>query len=167
MRYAFGTENPQPLDVGDSPIVLIVVVTAFALRMVLRTLRATTRGRLLVLFGHSGGRDAGNRRPMGAILAELADRVMVTNDHPGHEDPAAIADEIHAGVRAGGDLPAEVRVCLDRGEALRTLLAEARTGDTVLLAGKGHETHQVLPTGCLPWNDSRQAARALAELGWR
>lgn len=154
---------------GDQPFRVLVdfAHTPHALQTVLRTLRTTTRGRLLVLFGHSGGRDAGNRRPIGSILAELADIVLITNDNPAHEDPAAIANELLAGVRETKGSTAEVQVCLDRREALRKLLSEAQAGDTVLLAGKGHETYQILPSGRVPWNDSREAAQALTELGWQ
>jgi UDP-N-acetylmuramoyl-L-alanyl-D-glutamate--2,6-diaminopimelate ligase len=140
--------------------------TPHALETVLRTLRAQTKGRVLVLFGHSGGRDAGNRRPMGRIAAELADLVVVTSDNPAHEDPAAISAEIVAGSREAATGTDDVRVVIDRGDALRELMSEARAGDTVLLAGKGHEDYQTLATGKIDWNDAREARSALAALGW-
>ncbi|GAB7044010.1 MULTISPECIES: UDP-N-acetylmuramoyl-L-alanyl-D-glutamate--2,6-diaminopimelate ligase [Catenuloplanes] len=140
--------------------------TPHALETVLQTLRAQTKGRLMVLFGHAGGRDSGNRRPMGRITATLADVVMVTSDNPAHEDPAAISAEIVAGTREAEAGTSDVRVVIDRADALRELLADARPGDTVLLAGKGHEEYQALATGNIDWNDAREARRALADLGW-
>jgi UDP-N-acetylmuramoyl-L-alanyl-D-glutamate--2,6-diaminopimelate ligase len=157
----------QRIDCGQ-PFQMLVdfAHTPHALATVLRTVRAHTNGRLMVLFGHSGGRDAGNRRPMGSIAAELADVLMVTSDNPLHENPAEIAAEIVAGAHQTVDATCDIRVHLDRGEALRALIAMAEPGDTVVLAGKGHEEYQVLSDRKVAWNDARECRQALAEQGW-
>jgi UDP-N-acetylmuramoyl-L-alanyl-D-glutamate--2,6-diaminopimelate ligase len=115
--------------------------TPDALERALRTLRPLTRGRLIVLFGCGGDRDRGKRPIMGRLAAELADLAVVTSDNPRTEDPDAIIDEIVAGMGAGERL----RIT-DRREAIGAALGAARPGDTVLLAGKGHETYQVVGT---------------------
>lgn len=156
----------QSIDCGQPFQVLVDFAhTPHALGTVLRTVRTNTMGRLMVLFGHSGGRDAENRRPMGRIAAELADVVMVTSDNPLHEDPAEIAAEIVAGAREA-DSTCDVEVRLDRGAALRALIAMAEPGDTILLAGKGHEEYQALSDRKVLWSDAEQSRQVLAEQGW-
>lgn len=113
--------------------------TPDALRRVLQTLRPIVRGRLLVLFGAGGDRDRGKRPLMGAAVAEGADLAFVTSDNPRTEDPEAIIDDVVAGMEG-----ALLRRIPDRREAIAEALDEARPGDLVLLAGKGHETYQVL-----------------------
>ncbi|MFI5495759.1 UDP-N-acetylmuramoyl-L-alanyl-D-glutamate--2,6-diaminopimelate ligase [Actinoplanes sp. NPDC051859] len=140
--------------------------TPHALATVLKTVTPQTEGRLMVLFGHAGGRDAANRAPMGAVAASLADVVMVTADNPWYEDPAAIAEEIVTGAREQHDATAEILVNVDRGAALRELVALAKPGDTIVLAGKGHERHQVLAEGKVAWNDAEQVRLVLADHGW-
>lgn len=115
--------------------------TPDALARVLTTLRPVTNGRLIVLFGAGGDRDRGKRPEMGAIAQRLADVAIVTSDNPRNENPESIIDEITAGMRAGEF----VRVA-NRQEAIAMALAMARPGDVVLLAGKGHETYQVIGT---------------------
>lgn len=127
-----------------------------ALERVLRTLGPLTRGRLIVLFGCGGDRDRGKRPIMGRIAAELADLVVVTSDNPRTEDPERILDEILAGVP---DRSATRRIA-DRREAIRWALDEARADDTVLLAGKGHETYQIVGRDHLPF-DEREIVREL------
>ncbi len=109
-----------------------------ALRNVLQTLRLLQPRRLLVVFGCGGDRDRSKRPRMGRIAAELADRVYLTSDNPRTEDPQAILAEIRAGVPAGRDVLEKP----DRREAIRLAVAEARPGDILLIAGKGHETYQ-------------------------
>lgn len=115
--------------------------TPDALENVLTTLRPITNGRLIVLFGAGGDRDRGKRPEMGAIAQRLADVAIVTSDNPRNENPEAIIDEITAGMRTGEF----VRVA-NRKEAIAIALEMARPGDVVLLAGKGHETYQVIGT---------------------
>ena len=129
-----------------------------ALDRVLRTLRPLTPGRLIVLFGCGGERDRGKRPIMGRIAAGLGDLVVVTSDNPRTEDPDLIIDEVAAGIPAGTALHREG----DRRAAIRWALGEARSGDTLLLAGKGHETYQVIGKEYLPFDEREIVAAALA-----
>jgi UDP-N-acetylmuramoyl-L-alanyl-D-glutamate--2,6-diaminopimelate ligase len=122
--------------------------TADALERVLRTLRPLVEGRLLVLFGAGGDRDRGKRPRMGEVAGRLADLAFVTSDNPRTEDPDAIIDDVVAGM-AGSRY---VR-CADRREAIGQALSEAKPGDLLLLAGKGHETYQVIGTAKLPFDE--------------
>ncbi len=132
-----------------------------ALTAVLATLRPVTDGRLIVVIGAGGDRDRGKRPVMGAIAAADADLVIVTDDNPRTESPAAIRAEVLAGVadveiaRRG-----EVREIGDRGAAIRAALEAARPGDVVLVAGKGHETGQEVAGVVHPFDD-REVVREL------
>jgi UDP-N-acetylmuramoyl-L-alanyl-D-glutamate--2,6-diaminopimelate ligase len=119
----------------------------------LRTLRPLTRGRVIVVFGCGGDRDKGKRPIMGRIAAELSDLAIATSDNPRTENPDAIIDDIEQGMAGVPHL----RIT-DRLKAIHTALGEARVGDTLLLAGKGHETYQVIGTEKLPF-DERQIVR--------
>jgi UDP-N-acetylmuramoyl-L-alanyl-D-glutamate--2,6-diaminopimelate ligase len=153
----------QRIDCGQPFTVLVDFAhTPHALATALGAARRQTSGRVFVVFGHAGGRDASNRPALGAVAASLADVTVLTSDNPAHEDPAAVAARIAAGA---GNL-ADLRIELDRAAALRMVLAEAEPGDLVLLAGKGHETTQVLAGGAVPWSEADEARRALTELGW-
>jgi UDP-N-acetylmuramoyl-L-alanyl-D-glutamate--2,6-diaminopimelate ligase len=127
--------------------------TPDALERALATLRPLTRGRLVVVFGCGGDRDKGKRSIMGHIAVEGADVAVVTSDNPRTEDPATIIDDIEQGM--GGI--AHLRI-VDRLEAIHTVLRQASPGDTILLAGKGHETYQVLGTEKVPF-DEREIVR--------
>jgi UDP-N-acetylmuramoyl-L-alanyl-D-glutamate--2,6-diaminopimelate ligase len=119
--------------------------TPDALENVLHAARETTRGDLIVVFGCGGERDAGKRAEMGEIAARLADRVIVTSDNPRSEDPMTIARAIARGI--------EAEIELDRRAAIRRAIADARPGDTVVVAGKGHETYQIVGTLSRPFDD--------------
>src|SRR5439155_1324819 len=114
--------------------------TPDALERVLATARKLTRGRLGAVFGCGGDRDRGKRPIMGEIAARLADRVWVTSDNPRSERPEAIIDEILVGVRAAGAEPGRYAVEPDRSRAIHDALHWADADDTVVIAGKGHET---------------------------
>jgi UDP-N-acetylmuramoyl-L-alanyl-D-glutamate--2,6-diaminopimelate ligase len=125
-----------------------------AVSAALTTLRPLTPGRLLVVLGAGGDRDPGKRPLMGEIAARLADVLVVTDDNPRSEDPA----EIRAQVRAGADTVApaeraELHEVGDRREAIRLAVGIARAGDTVVVAGKGHETGQLVGDTTLPFDD--------------
>jgi UDP-N-acetylmuramoyl-L-alanyl-D-glutamate--2,6-diaminopimelate ligase len=122
--------------------------TPDALERVLRTLRPLVVGRLLVLFGAGGDRDAGKRPLMGAAAARLSDLAFVTSDNPRTEDPEVIIDDVVAGMK---DAPH--RRIADRRAAIEAALDEARPGDLLLLAGKGHETQQVVGREALPFDE--------------
>ncbi len=133
-----------------------------ALRVVLSTLARPGR-RVAVVFGAGGERDPGKRAPMGAIAAELADLVVVTDDNPRGEDPAAIRREIVAGATESGGA-AEIVEIADRRAAIRHAVAWAGPGDVVLIAGKGHEVGQRGAGQTRPFDDRVELARALAAL---
>jgi len=137
--------------------------TEDSLRRVLGFLRPVTPGRLLVLGGCGGDRDRTKRPLMARAMAEMADEAVFTSDNPRSEDPAAILAEMTAGLPPG----APVTVLPDRREAIRLLVARARRGDTVLIAGKGHETYQVLGDRTVPFDDREEARRALREVAGR
>jgi len=131
--------------------------TPDALERALRTLRPLTPGRLIVVFGCGGDRDRGKRPIMGQLAAELADLPVVTSDNPRTEDPDAIIDDVERGM---GSVP-RLRFA-DRRVAIAAALGEARTGDTLLLAGKGHETYQVIGTEKQPFDEREIVLAALA-----
>src|SRR6266478_9490227 len=123
--------------------------TPDALERVLTTARKLTRRRLGVVFGCGGDRDRGKRPIMGAIAARLCDRVWVTSDNPRSERPEAIIDEVIVGVREAGAGPGRYAVEPDRSRAIRAALHWAEAGDTVVVAGKGHETYQIVGSDVL------------------
>jgi len=132
--------------------------TPDALERALEALRPITPRRLLVVFGAGGDRDRGKRAPMGAIAVRLADLAIVTSDNPRTEDPERILNEVEAGMR-GVDAKPHVREP-DRRRAIAHALSLAREGDTVLLAGKGHESYQVVGNVKQPF-DERTIVREL------
>jgi UDP-N-acetylmuramoyl-L-alanyl-D-glutamate--2,6-diaminopimelate ligase len=130
-----------------------------ALESVLRTARELTEGRVICVFGCGGDRDRGKRPVMGRIASELADLAIVTSDNPRSEDPAAIIDEILAGVTR------EVEVEPDRAAAIERALSDAAEGDVVLIAGKGHEQGQEFADRTIPFDDREVARDVLRRLG--
>jgi len=134
--------------------------TPDALANVLSALRPLADRRLLCVFGAGGDRDRGKRPEMAAASARLADLTVVTSDNPRTEDPEAIVADIVAGLPA--DHPR--RVILDRREAIRWAVWEARPGDVVLIAGKGHEPYQIVGEERLPFDDVAVAGEAMEGL---
>lgn len=136
-----------------------------ALRNVLLTLREITAGRLLLAFGCGGCRDTGKRPNMGWVAAELASFTIITTDNPRQEAPAHIAAQIAEGyrlVRRDG-----YRIELDRQRAIDELIRMAEPGDSVLIAGKGHETYQEFADTIVPFDDRLCARETLEALGYR
>ena len=129
--------------------------TADALERALETVRPITPGRVIVVFGAGGDRDAGKRAPMGEVCVRLADTAIATSDNPRTEDPERILDQVEAGM--GGKAH---RREVDRRKAIALALELAREADTILLAGKGHETYQVVGTVKQPF-DERVVVREL------
>jgi UDP-N-acetylmuramoyl-L-alanyl-D-glutamate--2,6-diaminopimelate ligase len=125
--------------------------TADALRNVLVTLSELTRGRLIVVFGCGGDRDKGKRKSMGQAAADLADFSILTSDNPRTEDPREILSQIEEGFWAS--TVRRYQVIEDRREAIERALDIARPGDTVLIAGKGHEAYQEFADTVVPFND--------------
>jgi UDP-N-acetylmuramoyl-L-alanyl-D-glutamate--2,6-diaminopimelate ligase len=144
--------------IGERPCVILrdYAHTPDALERALATLRPLTAGRLIVVFGCGGDRDRGKRPIMGRVAAERADLAVVSSDNPRTEDPEAIIDDIVAGMGTGP----HIRLA-DRRAAIARALDEARPGDTVLLAGKGHETYQVIGTEKVPFDERDVVADVL------
>jgi UDP-N-acetylmuramoyl-L-alanyl-D-glutamate--2,6-diaminopimelate ligase len=140
--------------------------TEESLEAVLNAVRALTPGRLTVVFGCGGDRDKSKRFGMGRVAALLADRVVATSDNPRNEDPGAILREVESGALSVDATAARLVVLPDRAEAIRLALAEARSGDTVLIAGKGHETTQTTAGRIEPFDDREVALRELERLGY-
>jgi UDP-N-acetylmuramoyl-L-alanyl-D-glutamate--2,6-diaminopimelate ligase len=131
-----------------------------ALAAVLEAIRPGLTGRVIVVFGAGGDRDRGKRPMMGAEAARRAELVIVTDDNPRSEDPAAIRAEVLGGARsvAGG----QVLEIGDRREAITAAVRAARPGDAVLIAGKGHEHGQEIAGVVHPFSDREELAAALA-----
>lgn len=146
-------ENPFPVFVDYAH-------TDGALRRVLGALRSVTTRKILLVFGCGGDRDRAKRPRMGRVAAELSDRVIVTSDNPRSEDPAAIAQEVSVALQ-GASTPWQV--ILDRREAIRTALESADERWLVLIAGKGHETGQILRDRVVPFDDREVAREFLRE----
>ncbi|HMK88933.1 MAG TPA: UDP-N-acetylmuramoyl-L-alanyl-D-glutamate--2,6-diaminopimelate ligase, partial [Methylocystis sp.] len=151
--------------VGDSDGAAVFVDYAHkpdALEKVIETLRPLTEGRLVVVFGCGGDRDRGKRPLMGEIAARAADRVIVTDDNPRGEDPAQIRAEVLAGARDAGR--GDVIEIGDRRLAIETAVNCLNSGDVLIVAGKGHETGQIIGKTTLPFSDHAVIAAALAQL---
>jgi UDP-N-acetylmuramoyl-L-alanyl-D-glutamate--2,6-diaminopimelate ligase len=158
-RLASSPQVPGRMELlTETPCVVLrdYAHTPDALERALATLRPLTSGRLVVVFGCGGDRDRGKRPLMGRIAAELADVAIVTSDNPRTEDPGAIIDDIEQGM--GG---VEHLRIPDRLTAIHTALDQARAGDTLLLAGKGHETYQVLGTEKVPFDERAIVGKAV------
>ncbi len=142
-----GTKNGAPIfiDYAHKPD---------ALKKALEALRPYAKGRLVVVFGAGGDRDTGKRPIMGRIAVENADRVIVTDDNPRSEQPAAIRAAILAEAKGAAEIG-------DRAQAIRTGIAELNRGDVLLIAGKGHETGQLIGGQTLPFSDHDAVAAAL------
>ncbi|MCW2845078.1 MAG: UDP-N-acetylmuramoyl-L-alanyl-D-glutamate--2,6-diaminopimelate ligase [Nocardioides sp.] len=159
---ASGGGVPGRLERVDAGQDFVVVVDYAhkpdAVEAAIRTLRPLTGGQVIVVLGAGGDRDPGKRPIMGEIAARLADVLVVTDDNPRTEDPAAI----RAAVLAGAAGPAEVLEIGDRRSAIREALRRARPGDIVVVAGKGHETGQEIEGVVHPFDDRRVAREELA-----
>lgn len=147
-------------EAADDVVVLVDYAhTPDALRRCLEALRGLGRP-VTCLFGCGGDRDRAKRPLMGEVAVRLARRVVVTSDNPRTESPAAIIDDIRPGLAAAGP-EVEIRVEPDRARAIEETLLTAEPGDVVLLAGKGHETHQILGDRVIDFDDRIHARRAL------
>ena len=152
----------QRLGGASQPLVVVDYAhTPDALEKVLAALRPQVRGELLCLFGCGGDRDRGKRPLMAAVAEKLADRVVVTDDNPRTEAP----EQIFSDIRAGFARPQNVQFLHGRETAISSLIASAKAGDVVVLAGKGHEDYQEINGQRLTFSDLQQAAKALAAKG--
>ncbi|HEY4161216.1 MAG TPA: UDP-N-acetylmuramoyl-L-alanyl-D-glutamate--2,6-diaminopimelate ligase [Candidatus Saccharimonadales bacterium] len=150
----------ERVDAGQKfTVVVDYAHTPDALENVLSSLQESTKGKVAVVFGATGDRDKGKRGPMGEVAARHADRIYLTDDETYTEDPEAIRKAVLGGITvAGGKVKTEV--IPDRLEAIRAAFAAARPGDTVLLAGIGHQDYRAMGGEKQPW-DEREVARKL------
>jgi UDP-N-acetylmuramyl-tripeptide synthetase len=146
---------------NDFAVVVDYAHTDDALLNTLKTARGLTKGRLITVFGCGGNRDKTKRRPMGKIAAEYSDLVVITSDNPRNEDPLKIVADIEAGVK---ERETVYEVIPDRREAIFRVVAGAKTHDVVIIAGKGHETYQIVGSDKFHFDDREVAADALARL---
>lgn len=149
---------------GKAEGVLVVVDfahTPTALQQALQAAKVHTTERLICVFGCGGDRDAGKRPVMAQIAEQEANLVIVTDDNPRTENP----DTIFANIRAGFNQPEVVHFEHNRAAAIRLAIQQAKSGDTVVIAGKGHETVQILADRSIPFDDRTQASLALQECG--
>ena len=153
----------EQVDVGQDFSVLVDYAhTDDALRNVLSCLKPMVRGKLTVVFGCGGDRDRSKRPKMGRVAAGLADRVIVTSDNPRSERPMEILKEIVSGIKS----KTEFDIIEDRREAIGVAIASARKDDVILVAGKGHETVQIVGDKRRSFDDrlvSREALESLAK----
>jgi UDP-N-acetylmuramoyl-L-alanyl-D-glutamate--2,6-diaminopimelate ligase len=157
----------ERIDEGQ-PFAVIVdyAHTPDSLQKVLDTLRPLTAGRLIVVFGSAGERDTQKRPLMGRIAGTKTDFFVLTDEDPREEDREQILRDIAIGAEALGKRQGRDFLCIaDRTEAIRTAFAYAQPGDTVLLAGKGHEQSILIGTGKIPWDDRRVAREELRNKG--
>lgn len=150
----------QPVQCGQPFAVLVDYAhTDDALEKVLTALRPLCKGKLRVMFGCGGDRDRTKRPRMARVAQKWADAVYVTSDNPRTEDPQSIIDQICAGLSK--ESAVEVVVEADRGRAIERIVSDARAGDVVLLAGKGHENYQIIGAEKRHFDDAEEATRVL------
>ncbi|MDH3977131.1 MAG: UDP-N-acetylmuramoyl-L-alanyl-D-glutamate--2,6-diaminopimelate ligase [Gammaproteobacteria bacterium] len=145
---------------GSHPTVVVDFAhTPDALAKALSTVREHAQGDVWCVFGCGGNRDQGKRQAMGEVAAEYADHLIITDDNPRHEDPVDIVGQVAAGI---GDHP-HCEVIHDRRRAIDAAIATARDNDVVLLAGKGHESVQLVGDRVLPFSDASVAREVLGQ----
>jgi UDP-N-acetylmuramyl-tripeptide synthetase len=146
----------------DITVVVDYAHTDDALRNLLETARPLAQHRLITVFGAGGDRDRTKRPLMGMVAARLSDLVVITSDNPRSEDPQRIVEEVMRGVRSELRQGApDVLTVLDRRDAIRQAVERARSGDVVLIAGKGHEKYQEIAGRVTPFDDVAVAREAL------
>ncbi len=158
----------ERVDAGQ-PFTVIVdyAHTPESLDKVLALLRPLTKGRLIAVFGSAGERDRTKRPRLAEVAARYADLFVITQEDPRLEDPAQILSEIEAGAIAAGKRAGEHYLVIDdRASAVREAIRRAQAGDTVLLAGKGHEGSIIVREEKIPWDEAAAARTALRELGF-
>ena len=149
----------EKVDVGQDFLAVVDYAhTDDALRNIIQVARELGKGRVITLFGCGGDRDRSKRPLMGMAAAELSDFVVLTSDNPRSEDPLDIMNDAMVGVRRF-DTPNVAEP--DRATAIRRAISEAKPGDVVLIAGKGHETYQVLKDRTIDFDDRETARQVL------
>jgi len=154
----------ERIDEGqDFTVIVDYAHTPDALERILTSVREITSGRLISVFGCGGDRDKGKRPEMGGISAGIADFTIVTSDNPRTEDPKSIIDDIVKGIPD----KAEYRVIIDREQGIRTALESAHAGDTVVIAGKGHEDYQIIGKKKYHFDDAELVHGLLKAMEWK
>jgi len=143
---------------SGAPVYVDYAHTPDALETALRAIRPHVAGQLAVVFGAGGDRDPGKRVMMGQVAAERADRAIVTDDNPRREDPASIRRQILAGCPGAAEFD-------NRAKAIAAAIGNLAAGDALIIAGKGHETGQIVGTQVFPFDDAAVAQAAIADLG--
>lgn len=151
----------------DFTVVIDYAHTPDGLEKICRTMKECSRGRLVTLFGCGGDRDKGKRPKMAAAAAALSDFLVITSDNPRTEEPAAIINDILAGLPEGEGKTVPYVVIPNRMEAIHWAIRNAQPGDTLLLAGKGHETYQILKDKVIHFDEREVVADALKETAIR
>ncbi|GAA3408311.1 UDP-N-acetylmuramoyl-L-alanyl-D-glutamate--2,6-diaminopimelate ligase [Paenibacillus hodogayensis] len=152
------------VDEGQPFLVLVDYAhTPDGLENALATVRGFAQGRIITVFGCGGDRDRAKRPTMGRLAALHSDRVIVTSDNPRREDPAAIMADVERGLQEAGN-GIEYELIADRRQAIRSAVALAAPGDTVLIAGKGHETYQLVQGQTFSMDDREEARKAISIL---
>jgi UDP-N-acetylmuramoyl-L-alanyl-D-glutamate--2,6-diaminopimelate ligase len=155
----------EPIRATGGPLVVVDYAhTPDSIHSVLQAARPLTKGRLIIVFGCGGDRDRAKRPLMGRAATSDADLTVLTSDNPRSEDPLAIITEVEAGAASGGG---SYVIEPDRRSAIRVALQQAGPGDTVVIAGKGHETTQEAAGVTVPFDDREVAAEELAAAGDR
>ena len=156
----------ERVDAGQPFRVLVDYAhTDDALRNVLQAARGITSGRIILVFGAGGDRDRGKRSRMGRVAAQYADMAVITSDNPRTEAPMAIIRAIEAGFREIGQA-SQYRIIEERAGAIHAAIGLARAGDVVVIAGKGHETYQLVSDKRFVFDDRQVAAQALQDFGY-
>lgn len=150
-----------PLENRDFSVIIDYAHTPDGLEKVLSTINQFAEGRVVVVFGAGGNRDREKRPIMGEIASNLADFLVVTSDNPRHEDPDRIINDILVGVKRG---KAKYVAITDRKEAIRYALENAKPKDTILLAGKGHETYTIIKDEVIPFDENQIVLEILNEI---
>lgn len=154
-----GRAEVVPCD-RDFTIIIDYAHTPDGLQNILNTFKECPKNRLVVLFGCGGDRDRTKRPKMGMVAARLADYVIVTSDNPRTEEPAEIIKDILEGMK---DIPTPKKVIENRIEAIKFAIANAKSGDIIVLAGKGHETYQIIGHDTIHLDEREVIAEALSK----
>lgn len=150
-----------PTGSDDYTVIIDYAHSPDGLENIITSLKEIAKGRVVTLFGCGGDRDATKRPKMGRIAAELSDFCIVTSDNPRSENPKAIIDDILVGMQG---IKTPFVVIENRKEAIRFAIENAQKDDIILLAGKGHETYQILPTGTIHFDEREVVAEILEDL---
>jgi UDP-N-acetylmuramoyl-L-alanyl-D-glutamate--2,6-diaminopimelate ligase len=160
LKGAPGRLQKVALAASGAPIYIDYAHTPDSLEKVLAAVRPHVGGRLHVVFGCGGDRDKGKRPLMGEAAERFADRVIITDDNPRNEDAAVIRSQALAGAPGAREIA-------DRGEAIHAAIASLEKGDILVIAGKGHETGQIVGAEVRPFSDTSEAIRSALSLGGR